>query len=279
MDILDGKKIAEKILDGISKNLRKAKTKPGLAVILIGKDKASQLYVKIKKEKAKKVGIDFFLFKFKENLSEKTILEKIKSLNSNKKINGIIVQLPLPKKFNTQKIINAINPEKDSDGFHPVNIKLFLDGKGKVFPVFPQAILKLIESSRQELAGKRAITISNSKLFGEVMSETLRKEKIRAEYILKKEIRNNLAKIKKAGILVSAVGSREIIKGGMIKSGAVVIDGGISKKGKKVFGDVDFDSVKNISGFISPVPGGVGPMTVACLLRNVLAAFENQNKI
>lgn len=278
MKILDGKKISEKIINDISKDLKKNKSKPGLAVILIGNDKASELYVKIKKEKAKKVGINFLLFRFKEKSNEKIILEKIKNLNDEKKINGIIVQLPLPKKFHTQKIINTINPVKDVDGFHPENIKLFLEGRGEIFPVFPQAIFKLIESSKQKLSNKKAIIISNSKLFGEIMLEALRKEKIKAEYVLKKEISDNLEKIKKADILISAVGSKGIVTGDMVKSGVIIIDGGISKKGKKVFGDVDFKSVKSLEGFISPVPGGVGPMTVACLLENVLVAFKNQNK-
>jgi methylenetetrahydrofolate dehydrogenase (NADP+)/methenyltetrahydrofolate cyclohydrolase len=278
MKILDGKKISEKILDDISKDLKKRKSKPGLAVILIGNDKASELYVKIKKEKAKKIGIDFFLFRFRENSSEKTILEKIGNLNHDRKINGIIVQLPLPKKFHTQKIIDAINPVKDVDGFHPENIRLFLKGRGEIFPVFPQAIFKLIESSEQKLNNRKAIIISNSKLFGEIMLEALRKEKIKAEYILKKEISDNLEKIKKADILISAVGSKGIVMSNMVKSGVIIIDGGISKKGKKVFGDVDFESVKNISVFLSPVPGGVGPMTVACLLENVLLAFKSQSE-
>jgi len=276
MKILDGKKISEKILDDISRNLKKNKSKPGLAVVLIGNDKASELYVKIKKEKAKKVGINFILFRFEEKTNEKIILEKIKSLNDEKKINGIIVQLPLPKKFHTQKIINAIDPVKDVDGFHPENIKLFLEGKGEIFPVFPQAVFKLIESSKQELKDKKAIIISNSKLFGEIMREALRKEKMKAEYILKKEISDNLEKIKKADILISAVGSRGIIKSDMVKSGVIIIDGGISKRGRKVFGDVDSESTRNLSGFISPVPGGAGPVTVACLLENVWEAFRNK---
>lgn len=272
MKILDGKKISEKILDDISKDLKKNKSKPGLAVILIGNDKASELYVKIKKEKSKKVGISFFLFRFKESSDEKEILEKIESLNDDKKINGIIVQLPLPKKFHTQKIINLINPKKDVDGFSSRGEKNIIE------PVFPMAIIKLLESSKQKIGGKKAIVISNSRVFGEMMSEKLRKKKINAEYILKKEIKNNIDKIKDSNIIVSAVGVKGMIKGGMIRSGTIIIDGGIFKKGKKVFGDVDFESVKNIPGFLSPVPGGVGPMTVACLLENVFLAFKRQNK-
>lgn len=276
MEILDGKKIAEKILKDISRDLRKLKTRPSLAVVLIGNDKASELYVKIKKEKAHEVGIDFSLFRFKDDSDESVILEKIRDLSDDKKINGIIVQLPLPKKFNTQKIINAVSPAKDVDGFNPENIKLFLGNKDRFFPVFPQAILKLVESSKQNIVGKSAVVISNSKLFGEIMSEALGKKKIKAGYVLKKEISDNTEKIKEADILISAVGRKGIVTSDMIKNGAIVIDGGISKEGKKVFGDVDLGNMKSLSGFVSPVPGGVGPMTVACLLKNVFEAFKSQ---
>ncbi len=272
MIILNGRKISEKILDNISKNLKKEKTKPSLAVVLVGNDKASELYVKIKEEKAKKVGIGFSLFRFKENANEKKILEKIKNLNNDEKINGIIVQLPLPKKFNTPKIISSINFAKDVDGFSSQGES----SRNIPEPVFPTAIMKLLESSNQKLGNKKAVVISNSKLFGEVMSKILRKKKIKAEYVLKKEVKNNLARIKKADILVSAVGNKGIIRGEMVKNGAILIDGGISKKGKKVFGDIDFESVKKIKGFLSPVPGGVGPMTVACLLENVYLSSKRQ---
>jgi len=270
MKLLEGKKVADKILDKIKKDIKKSQRKPSLAVVLIGNDKASELYVKIKKEEAKKVRIDFFLFRFKENSSEKKVIEKIRNLNRDRKISGIIVQLPLPKKINTQKIISSVSSLKDVDGFS-ANGK---NSKSVLKPVFPMAIIKLLESSGQKIDNKKAIVISNSKLFGEVMSKALREKKMKSGYILKKEIKNNLAKIKRADILVSAVGSRGIIKGEMIKSGAIVIDGGIAKEKNKVFGDVDFKSVKNIAGFLTPVPGGVGPVTVACLLKNVYLASK-----
>lgn len=277
MKLLNGKKVADAILKDIASKIKAKKIKPGLAVVLIGKDEASKIYVKIKNKKAEEIGITFSLLLFDEKYSEKKIIEKIKELNNDKKINGIIVQLPLPKKFNTQKIINTIDPKKDVDGFHPKNVRLFLKGGGEVFPVFPRAILKLIEASKIKLGSKKAIVIANSKLFGAIMIEALRRKKIKGKYILKKDISENLNKMKKADILITAVGLREIINGGMLRKDMIVIDGGIIKEKEKIFGDVDFDSVKKIAGFVTPVPGGVGPVTVACLLENVLLAFENQN--
>ena len=277
MKILNGEKIAQDILEDISEKTKSEKTRMGLAVFLIGDDKASEIYVKLKKAKSEKVGIDFFLFRFEKDADEKKIMEKMEELNKDEKVNGIIVQLPLPKKFNTQKIIDLIKPEKDVDGFHPDNIELFLKGEGKIFPVFPQAIIKIIENSGCELENKKAVVVSNSELFGKIMSEALKRKKIKSEYVLRKEISKNVAKIKEADVLISAVGERGIIKGGMLKEGAIVIDGGIVKENKKVFGDVDFASTKKMKGFVTPVPRGVGPVTVACLLQNVLMAFENQN--
>jgi methylenetetrahydrofolate dehydrogenase (NADP+)/methenyltetrahydrofolate cyclohydrolase len=270
MKLLNGKKTADAILKNIAREIKAKKTKPGLAVLLIGKDRASEIYVRIKKKRAEEIGMDFSLFRFNRNNSDKEVVKKIKNLNDDKKINGIIVQLPLPKKFNTQKIINSINPEKDVDGF--------LNKCEELMPVFPQAIIKLIESSKKKLGGRKAIVISNSKLFGEMMLEALRRKKIKSEYVLRKEISKNIAKIKKADILVSAVGVRGIIKNEMMKEGMIVIDGGIIKIGKKVFGDVDFESTKKLRGFITPVPGGVGPVTVACLLENVYLASKIKQK-
>lgn len=274
MNILEGKKISKKILETVKKETRRKKIKPGLAVILIGKNKASEIYVRIKKEKAKEVGIYFSLFRFKKSDSEIKILKKIEELNKNQKISGIIVQLPLPEKFNTEKIIRSISPLKDVDGFHEENIKLFLKNKERFFPVFPQAIMILVEGAKKNIENKKAIIISNSKIFGKMMSKTLSQKKCKASYVLKSTIGKNLKKIKEADVIVVAVGVPKVINGRMVKAGSIVIDGGITKKGKKVLGDADFESFKNISGWISPVPGGVGPLTIACLLRNVLLAKE-----
>lgn len=271
MKLLIGKKISEDILIGLRSRISRKKTKLGLAVILIGKNPASDIYAKLKEKAAKKIGIKFYLHKFKRSAKKKKIIEKIKKLNNNQKINGIIVQLPLPKKFHAQKIINAIDPRKDADGFNPQNIKLFLNGKGEIFPVLPKAIMKILEAvPRARLSeAKKAVIAANSKLFGEAMKTALKQKNIKANYILAKAIKKELIKIRSADIVISVVGKPGFIKGEMIKKGAIIIDAGITKRGKKVLGDVDFNSVKNKASYLTPVPGGVGPVTIACLLKNV----------
>lgn len=269
MKLIRGEKISEKILKNLKNRMKKEKANPGLAVILVGKNSASEIYVRLKEMAAQNVGIRFYLYKFSEKTKEADIIKKIKTLNSDKKISGIIVQLPLPQKFNTQKIINAIDPKKDADGFHPRNLKLFLEGGAVTYPVFPQAIMKMIASVPGAELRKKAVVVAKSKKFGETMKAALQQKEIRTKYVLAKELSKNIQETKKADIVVTAVGKPGLIKGGMIKEGAIIIDGGIVKKGKKVLGDVDFESVKNKASFISPVPGGVGPVTIACLLENV----------
>jgi len=267
MKLLRGKKIADDILKRIKADIRKNKIKPALAVVLIGENKASQIYVALKGKAAVKVGIGFNLHKFSKTASEEKIIQKIKELNSDQKISGIIVQVPLPKNLNTQKIINAIDPKKDVDGFSPKSISQ---------PVFSKAILKILESVpsaelsdiRALSSRRKAIVVANSKKFGEIMVAALRQEMVKAEYILSGNLQKNLKKIQQADIIISAVGKPNLIKGDMLKKGAIIIDGGITKIGKKVLGDVNLESVKNVASFLTPVPGGVGPVTIACLLEN-----------
>lgn len=277
MKILEGKKIAENILEEIARGIKNNGSKPGLAVILVGRNEASEIYVRLKKERAERIGIDFHLFRFEEGDSEEKIMKKIIELNEDWKINGIIIQLPIPKKFNTQELINTIDPSKDVDGFHPENIKLFLENKERFFPVFPQAIFNLIENAERNIRNKKAVVIANSKLFGEMMTKIISRKGAYASYILRKDLKNNLEEIKNSDIIVTATGVPGIINGDMVKEGVIIVDGGIAKRKNKVFGDADFSSFKNISGFISPVPGGVGPVTVACLLRNVFESFRNSH--
>ncbi len=267
MKLLKGKKIADKILGDLKKKISADKNKPGLAVILVGNDKASQLYVKLKKKAAEKNGINFQLFQFSAKIKETRIIKKIQELNADKKISGMIVQLPLPKNFQTQKIINAIDPRKDADGFSAKNT-------ANLQPVFPQAILEILLSSRVKLQNKKALVITNSEKFGEVMANTLGKKKISGAYLLSKELNKNIEKVQKADIIISAVGQPGLITDKMIKPGVIIVDGGITKKGQKVLGDVDFASVKKKAAFLTPVPGGIGPVTIACLLRNTYLASK-----
>jgi methylenetetrahydrofolate dehydrogenase (NADP+)/methenyltetrahydrofolate cyclohydrolase len=268
MKLLEGKKISDKILGNLKKKIKAHKIKPGLAVILIGENKASETYVRLKEKAARKVDINFYKFKFKKNIPEKEIIAKIRALNADKKVDGIIVQLPLPKKFQTQKIINLISLRKDVDGFSTKKNNLNLQ------PVFPSAIMKILISSQVNLKNKKAVVIANSKKFGETMQKILAEKKIKSEYILSGEIKQKINKIQKVDIIISAVGKTNLIKGEMIKRGAIVVDGGIVKKNGKTFGDADFQSVSKKVAFISPVPGGVGPVTIACLLENVYLASK-----
>jgi len=274
MKLLYGKPIADEILSRLQSDIFKSAKKPGLAVILAGNNEASKIYVALKEKAAAEIGMNFFLHRVAENVLEKEVTELIEKLNRDDSVHGIIVQLPLPAAFDTEKIISSIDPEKDADGFHMQNIADFMSGNGKIFPVFPQAILCLAESSGEELKNKKAIVIANSDEFGKVMVSALEQKSISAEYIISGEIQRNLGKIEAADIVVSAVGSPGLIKGEMLKEGAIIIDGGISKINSKVVGDVDFASTKEKNGYLSPVPGGVGPLTIACLLENTYLAFR-----
>jgi methylenetetrahydrofolate dehydrogenase (NADP+)/methenyltetrahydrofolate cyclohydrolase len=274
MKILNGKKIGQAILQDLKKKIAKEKIKPSLGVVLVGNDKASKIYVGLKKKAAGEIGMKFKLMKFSDKTEEKEIRKAIEKLNKDENVHGIIVQMPLPKHLNSKRIIKSINPKKDVDGFHKKNIQLFLSGEESFAPVFPGAIMKLIEKSGKNLKNAKALAVVNSKEFGEMMVAVLKRKGAKAEYVLRKDLKNNLKKIKKANVLISACGIPGLINGIMVKNGAVVIDGGIAKVGKKTLGDVDSKSTKKLSGFISPVPGGVGPVTVAMLLQNTYEAMK-----
>jgi len=278
MKLLYGSPIAKKILASLKEDIFRSEQKPGLAVILIGKDKASEIYVGLKEKKAKEIGMNFSLFNFDENSAEEEILKCIVQLNEDEKVNGVIVQLPLPAGFNTEKIISAIDPKKDVDGFHPDNANKFLKGESGIYPVFPHAIVKLLESAGENLEGKKGVVIGNSQEFGRLMQLALEQKGLLTDFISATQLSSNLGKIKQADVVVSAVGLPGLLRGEMLQEGAIVIDGGIEKVGEKVVGDVDFGSTKDKNGYLSPVPGGVGPLTIACLLENTLLAFKAQKR-
>ncbi len=275
--IIDGKKAAEIIRNEIKKeifNLKKRINKiPNLTVILVGDFLPSQIYVKNKEKSAKEVGINSEIIKYPKNISEEEVLKKIDELNKNENISGILVQLPLPEQVSKEKIINAIDPSKDVDGFNPVNVGNLSSGYKSIIPCTPLGCLLLIKNVEKNLSGKHAVIIGRSNLNGKPMAQLLLKENCTVTIVHSKT--NNLKnECLRADILVAAVGVPNLIRKDWIKDNAVVIDVGINKVKNKIVGDVNFDEVKDKVKAITPVPGGVGPMTIACLLKNTLECFK-----
>ena len=275
--IIDGKKEAEIIRNEIKKEISDLKKKsgktPSLTVILIGDFAPSLIYVKNKEKSAKEVGINSEIIRYPKNVSEKDILKKIEELNKNDEISGILVQLPLPSQISKEKIINAINPSKDVDGFNPINVGNLSSGYDSIVPCTPLGCLLLIKKIEPNLAGKHAVIIGRSNLNGKPMAQLLLKENCTVTIVHSKtkDLQNECLK---ADILVAAVGVPNLIKKDWVKKNAIVIDVGINKVGEKIVGDVNFDALKDNVKAITPVPGGVGPMTIACLLKNTLTCFK-----
>lgn len=281
MNILDGKKRAEMILIRTEKSIQSLGIHPGLGIVLVGDDAASHLYVSLKERMAERLGIRIEKKFLLESVSKEEVKSTIETWNGDSNIHGILVQLPLPPHISTDEIIGLIDPDKDVDGFHPENERRFLANEPAFFPVFPRAVLELIQSSGEELRGKQAIVIGNSWTFGNMMCQVLEREGIHAKHLPCVECGSpqGLEEIKVANIVVSACGKERTVTGLMLSPGSIVIDGGIVKNGTHVTGDVDQASVRELEGFLSPVPGGVGPVTIACLLENVAEAAKRQKSM
>jgi len=289
--ILDGKKVAKKLKDNLSIEIEKLKSKfnrvPGLAVVQVGNVAASSVYVKAKTKAAKEVGINVIDHHLEETTNQVELINLINQLNNNKDVDGILVQLPLPKKINEEVVLNSIVPEKDADGFHPLNVgKLSISQKNNeklLIPCTPYGCLLLLRELNINLAGKNAVVIGRSNIVGKPMSQLLLKESCTITTVHSKTV--NIESIcRNADILVAAIGKPEFVKKNWVKEGAIVIDVGINRikineEESKLVGDVLFSEVENIVSAITPVPGGVGPMTIACLLRNTTTAFKNSNKV
>jgi methylenetetrahydrofolate dehydrogenase (NADP+) / methenyltetrahydrofolate cyclohydrolase len=277
MMIIDGKKEAALLREEIKKEilLLKEKTKkvPGLSVILIGDFTPSQIYVKNKEKNSKEVGINSEVIKYPKDITEQEVLNKIKELNNNPEVSGILVQLPLPKHINKEKIINAIHPKKDVDGFNPINVGNLASGYDAIIPCTPLGCLHLIKKIEKNLSGKHAVIIGRSNLNGKPMAQLLLRENCTVT-IVHSKTKDLKAECQKADILVAAVGKANLVKGDWVKKDSIIIDVGINKVEEKIVGDVDFESVKEKVKAITPVPGGVGPMTIACLLKNTLECFK-----
>ena len=275
--IIDGKKEAQLLRDEIKKEIELLKSKnnkvPGLTVILIGDFVPSQIYVKNKERNAKEVGINSDIIRYAKDVSEQEVLKKIKELNNNEAVSGILVQLPLPPQINKEKIINAINPLKDVDGFHPINVGNLSSGYNATVPCTPLGCLLLIKKIEPNLSGKHAIIIGRSNLNGKPMAQLLLKENCTVT-IVHSKTKDLKTECLKADILVVAVSVPNLVKSDWVKKDSIVIDVGINKVGDKIIGDVEFEAVKEKVRAITPVPGGVGPMTIACLLKNTLECFK-----
>ena len=277
--IIDGKKEAANLREEIKNEILEIKKKinknPNLTVILIGDFTPSQIYVRNKEKNSTEVGITSNVIKYPKEVKEKEVLDKINELNNDKNISGILVQLPLPEQISKEKIINAIDPRKDVDGFNPINVGNLASGYKSIVPCTPLGCLLLIKKFEKNLSGKHAVIIGRSNLNGKPMAQLLLKENCTVT-IVHSKTKNLKEECLKADILVAAVGVPNLVKKDWVKSSAIIIDVGINKVGDKIVGDVNFEEIKdNIKG-ITPVPGGVGPMTIACLLKNTLECFKAQ---
>jgi len=283
--IIKGKEIAKKITEELKEKIQKIKDKrPSISVILIGKNLASITYVRVKKRACESIGINFNLYQFNEDEKEEVILKKIFELNEDKNVNGILVQMPLPSHIDAKKIIENINPQKDVDGFHPLNVGKMLIGDDTGFlPCTPHGIKILLQKSLIEVESKHVVIVGRSNIVGKPLAAILvqKKPQCNATVTIAHSYTKNLKNItRQADILIAAIGKPKFITKEMVRYGAVVIDVGTTHVKQvdgtiKIIGDVDFENVVKIASHITPVPGGVGPMTVALLLQNTFNSFYN----
>tara|TARA_B100001741_G_scaffold311508_1_gene312826 strand:+ start:605 stop:1450 length:846 start_codon:yes stop_codon:yes gene_type:complete len=281
MILIDGKKTAAKLREKLKNEVLQLKIKynkvPGLTVILIGELAPSQIYVRNKEKSANEVGLKSDVIKYPENVEEKTVLKKIEELNNDLSVSGILVQLPLPKHIDKQKVIEAIKPNKDVDGFHPMNVGNLSSGYESSVPCTPLGCYLLIKQIEPNLNGKKAVIIGRSNLNGKPMMQLLLKENctVTITHSKTKDLKDECLK---GDIIVAAVGIPELVKGDWVKKDAIVIDVGINKTEKGIVGDVSFDEVSKVAKALTPVPGGVGPMTIACLIKNTIECFKRDLK-
>ena len=275
--IIDGKKVAAELREELKKKVTELKSTynavPGLTVILVGEDPPSKIYVRNKEKSANEVGINSEVIKYPENVEEKVLLNKIIELNNNNNVSGILVQLPLPKHIDKRNVIETINPRKDVDGFHPMNVGNLSSGYDSSIPCTPLGCYLLIKKIEKNLNGKHAVIIGRSNLNGKPMTQLLLKENCTVT-ITHSKTKDLRAECSRADIIIAAVGRPKLVKGDWVKKGAIVIDVGINKTDSGLVGDVDFDEVSKVAKAITPVPGGVGPMTIACLLNNTVECFK-----
>lgn len=282
MNIIDGKAVSASVKESVRRECEELKAKgvtPGLAVIIVGEDPASQVYVHNKELACEACGFYSVKYALPENTTQEELNSLIDELNKDDKINGILCQLPLPSHLDDKEVINRIDPIKDVDAFHPVNVGAIMIGDYNFLPCTPAGIMELIHSTGVDVSGKKAVVMGRSNIVGKPMAMLLLHENATVEITHSRT--QNLAEItREADILVAAIGKAKFVKADMVKEGAVVIDVGMDRdENGKLCGDVDFEDVKDKCSFITPVPGGVGPMTIAMLMRNTLTAAKIQNNI
>ena len=280
MILIDGKKEAAslrlKLKDEVIELKKKYNEVPGLTVILIGEFAPSQIYVRNKEKSAKEVGLNSDVIRYPNDVDEKTILKKIKDLNEDSSVSGILVQLPLPKHIDKKKVIESISPSKDVDGFHPVNVGNLSSGYESSIPCTPLGCYLLLKKIEPNLSGKKAVIIGRSNLNGKPMAQLLLKENCTVT-ITHSKTKNLKSECLLADIIIAAVGIPELVKGDWVKKDSIIIDVGINKIEKGLVGDVDFEQVSKKAKALTPVPGGVGPMTIACLIKNTIDCFKRIN--
>ena len=281
MILIDGKKIAAELREELRLEVVELKTKhnkiPGLTVILIGDMAPSQIYVRMKEKAANEVGLKSEVIRYPGTVEEKTVLDKIEELNKDESISGILVQLPLPKHIDKQKVIETILPGKDVDGFHPMNVGNLSSGYESSVPCTPLGCYLMIKKIEPNLSGKKAVMIGRSNLNGKPMAQLLLKENCTVT-ITHSKTKDLKAECLEADIIVAAVGIPELVKADWVKKDAIVIDVGINKTENGIVGDVAFEEVSKVAKALTPVPGGVGPMTIACLLKNTIECFKRSQK-
>ncbi|MDA7783681.1 bifunctional methylenetetrahydrofolate dehydrogenase/methenyltetrahydrofolate cyclohydrolase [Candidatus Pelagibacter sp.] len=281
MILIDGKKIAADLREELRQEVVGLKSKynkiPGLTVILIGDMAPSQIYVRMKEKAANEVGLKSEVIRYPGVVEEKTVLDKIEELNKDESISGILVQLPLPKHIDKQKVIETILPSKDVDGFHPMNVGNLSSGYESSVPCTPLGCYLMIKKIEPNLSGKKAVMIGRSNLNGKPMAQLLLKENCTVT-ITHSRTKDLKAECLEADIIVAAVGIPELVKADWVKKDAIVIDVGINKTDEGIVGDVAFEEVSKVASALTPVPGGVGPMTIACLLKNTIECFKRTQK-
>ncbi|WP_171379046.1 bifunctional methylenetetrahydrofolate dehydrogenase/methenyltetrahydrofolate cyclohydrolase [Enterococcus cecorum] len=282
MHLLNGKELAQKLQQEMTQEVTELKEKglqPGLAVILVGEDPASQVYVRNKERAANNIGMYSVVYRLPETTSEADLIAKIEELNHDDKVHGILVQLPLPKHINEDLVLDTIDPAKDVDGFHPMNLGNLFAGKPTMIPCTPAGIMELIKLSGLDLAGKNAVIIGRSNIVGKPMAHLLLQANATVTICHSKT--KDLPKVaKQADVLVVAIGRANFVTADFVKEGAVVIDVGINRdKNNKLTGDVKFDEVAPLTSYITPVPGGVGPMTITMLMRQTIDAAKRKENV